>query len=325
MKTTPATPSLAKLPLMNACLAAACLLAAAHARADEGGMSYWQPGQIGTFAAVQNDPGLSWSFSAYHAEADTSKTRKSLRGRTTSTLLSTPSDLLFVSPTYTFATPVAGAQAAVSLTGLYGRTEVYTEANTTTARGKPRSQSSDDARDGFGDLYPMATLKWNRGNHNYLAYAALGVPVGTYNVDRDANLGSNHWSYDAGGGYTYLNTQTGTEFSAVLGLTLNQTNPDTQYRNGNDAHLDVSLSQFLNEDFHIGLVGYAYHQLSNDTAPGIGRKDLKSRVAGLGPQLGYFFPVGKKKWYANLKTYDEFDAKNRTAGWNAWLTLFVPI
>ncbi|WP_241499423.1 SphA family protein [Chromobacterium sphagni] len=324
MKKRLAIPSLAKHPLLNACLAA-CFLFAAHAHADEGGMSFWQPGQIGTFAAVPNDPGLSWSFSAYHADANSEKTRKSLRGRTTDSQLSTPNDLLFISPTYTFATPVAGAQAAVSLTGLYGRAEVYTQTNTTNARGKPRSQSSDDSRDGIGDLYPMATLKWNRANHNYLAYATVGIPVGAYDPNRDANLGSNHWSYDAGGGYTYLNTQSGTEFSAVLGLTLNQKNPDTDYRNGADVHLDVSLSQFLNEDFHIGLVGYAYHQLSNDDAPGIGNKNLKSQVAALGPQMGYFFPVGKKKWYVNLKAYDEFDAKNRTSGWNAWLTLFVPM
>ncbi|WP_434633995.1 SphA family protein [Chromobacterium sp. CV08] len=305
------------------CLAAA--LPAAEAQADEGGLSFWLPGQLGTFAAVANDPAWSWTFSGYHAYANSETRSRNRRGRVTDTQLSTPSDTLFIAPTYTFATPVAGAQAAISLTGLYGRTDVYDSVATTSARGRTRSASSDDRRDGFGDLYPMATLKWNRGKHNYLAYATMGVPVGAYDPNRAANLGLNHWSYDAGGGYSYLNTASGLEFSAVLGLTFNQKNPDTGYRNGTDAHLDVSLSQFLNEDFHIGLVGYAYHQLDNDTGPGLGRQDLKSRVAGLGPQIGYFFPVGKKKWYANLKAYDEFDAKNRTAGWNAWLSLFVPI
>ncbi|UTH72792.1 transporter [Chromobacterium sp. IIBBL 290-4] len=310
--------------LALACLAAGALLSA-QAQADEGGVSFWLPGQMGTFAAVPNDPGWSWTFSGYHASADSATRNQNKRGRVTNTQLSTPSDLLFVSPTYTFETPLAGAQAAVSLTGLYGRAEVYDNAATTSPKGKTRSASSDDTRNDFGDLYPMATLKWKQGNHNYLAYATLGMPTGAYDPNRAANMGTNHWSYDAGGGYTYLNESSGTEFSAVLGLTLNQKNPDTDYKNGNDAHLDLSLSQFLNENFHIGLVGYAYHQLENDSAPGMGKKNQKSQVVGLGPQVGYFFSVGKKKWYVNLKAYDEFDAKNRTAGWNSWLSLFVPI
>ncbi|KIA79453.1 protein involved in meta-pathway of phenol degradation [Chromobacterium piscinae] len=317
----------ARIPALGvaAWAAAACFALSMPARADENGVSFWLPGQIGTFAAVQNDPGWSWSFSAYHGKASSESVKRNKKGTVSASLQSTPNDLLFVSPTYTFATPVAGAQLAVSMTGYYGRAEAYTSQSTTTVRGRTRSQSSDDVHDGFGDLYPMATMKWNRGNHNYLAYATMGVPVGSYDPNRNANLGLNHWSYDGGGGYTYLNEKSGTEFSAVLGLTFNQKNPDTEYKNGNDAHLDVSLSQFLNENFHIGLVGYAYHQLENDSAPGLGKKDYKARVAGLGPQAGYFFKVGKNKWYANLKAYDEFDAKNRTSGWNAWLSLFVPI
>ncbi len=55
-------------------LAAGCLFAA-PARADEGGLGFWLPGQIGTFAAVRNDPGWSWTFSGYHAYAN-SETRK---------------------------------------------------------------------------------------------------------------------------------------------------------------------------------------------------------------------------------------------------------
>ena len=53
--------------------------------------------------------------------------------------------------------------------------------------------------------------------------------------------------------------------------------------------------------------------------------DFKSRVSAVGPQAGYFFKVGNQKWYANLKGYYEFDAKNRPEGWNVWLTLAIPL
>jgi hypothetical protein len=53
--------------------------------------------------------------------------------------------------------------------------------------------------------------------------------------------------------------------------------------------------------------------------------NFKSRVGGIGPQVGYFLPVGKEKGYVNLKGYWEFDAKNRPEGWNIWLTLALPL
>ena len=53
--------------------------------------------------------------------------------------------------------------------------------------------------------------------------------------------------------------------------------------------------------------------------------NLESRVGGIGPQIGYFFPVGGEKGYANLKGYWEFDAKNRPEGWNVWVTLSLPL
>ena len=66
-------------------------------------------------------------------------------------------------------------------------------------------------------------------------------------------------------GYTYFNPQTGQEFSFVTGLTYNLTNPDTNYRNGIDWHLDWGASQFLSKQFLVGAVGYFYDQLTADS------------------------------------------------------------
>src|SRR5262245_47239972 len=43
------------------------------------------------------------------------------------------------------------------------------------------------------------------------------VPVGAYDSTRLSNIGIGHGAIDAGVGYTYLNPQTGHEFSGVLG------------------------------------------------------------------------------------------------------------
>ena len=187
------------------------------------------------------------------------------------------------------------------------------------------SAARSDTLDGVGDLYPTASLKWNRGVHNFMVYTMAGVPVGAYDKNRLANLGIGHWSLDGGGGYTYLDQKSGREFSAVLGFTKNFENHDTNYQSGVDGHLDWAASQFLSEQVHVGLVGYVYKQLTGDSGSGAQLGDFKSRVAAVGPQAGYFFKVGDRQWYVNLKGYFEFDAKNRPEGWNVWLTLAIPL
>ena len=83
----------------------------------------------------------------------------------------------------------------------------------------------------------------------------------------------------------------------MLGFTYNFKNPDTDYQNGVDAHLDWAASQFLSEQWQVGLVGYFYQQVSGDSGAGAVLGDFKSRVYAIGPQVGYFFPVGGSKWY----------------------------
>jgi hypothetical protein len=117
--------------------------------------------------------------------------------------------------------------------------------------------------------------------------------------------------------------QTGHEFSIVTGLTGNFDNTSTNYQNGIDWHVDWGASQFLSKQFHIGIVGYLYDQLTADSGavPILG--NFESRIAAIGPQLGYLFPVGNMQGYLNLKAYWEFDAVNRPSGWNTWLTFSI--
>jgi hypothetical protein len=43
---------------------------------------------------------------------------------------------------------------------------------------------------------------------------------------------------------------------------------------------------------------------------------FESRVIGVGPQIGYIFPLGSYQGYLNLKGYGEFDAHDRPSGYN---------
>ena len=127
-------------------------------------------------------------------------------------------DLVFLVPTYTLETPVLEGRASISLAGAFGNMDVSADATLTGPHGNVLNPNPSDSLFGGSDLYPMAALRWNAGNHNYMAYVMGGVPVGSYEPGRLANIGTGHWSVDGGGGYTYFNPKSGREFSAVVGL-----------------------------------------------------------------------------------------------------------
>ena len=319
-------------------ITALLLLPFETAKADESGISFWLPGLFGSLAAVPAKPGWSLGSVYYHASVkDTggvAAAREIQIGRISPTVnvnlnvnLNAQADLMLLSPTYTFATPVLGGQLAASLTGMFGRSSVGID-GTLTAGISPlppitRMGSISDSLTGVGDLYPMMSLKWHDGVHNWMTYATGDIPVGAYNPNRLANLGIGHGAIDGGGGYTYLNPATGYEFSGVGGFTYNFKNTDTQYRSGIDFHFDWGASKFLTKQVFVGLVGYAYQQVTDDSGQSPILGGFRSRVLGVGPQIGYIFPIGNMHGYLNLKGYGEFDAANRPSGWNTWLTFAI--
>jgi hypothetical protein len=323
-------------------VAAALVLAATAgipslSHADEGGGSFWQPGSYDSLSAVPNAPG--WSFSATYDHVPTTASGSvaaareisigrldpNLRASLNATVHSV-SDTVTISPSYAFATPVLGARAVVSVSSVLSRTSTALAGTLTAALGPVivvRSESISDSLTAFGDLSPLATLYWNKGVHNFMAYGTANLPVGSYLSTRLTNIGLGHGAMDVGGGYTYLNYDTGYEFSAVGGLTYNLINPSTNYQSGVDFHLDWGASRYLTDELFVGPVGYFYQQLGCDTGSGDRVGCFLSRVAGLGAQVGYSFPVGKLEGYMNLKGYGDFAAENRPSGWSVWLTLSV--
>lgn len=303
---------------------AAVLICPAPSSADEGGISFWLPGLNGSLAAAPSVPGPSFTALYYHTSLGASGGKTFELGGKIVGGLSGQANLAAFGPTYTFATPVIGAQLSVSLLGIAGASMASVDATLTGPLGRTISGSRSDEVGGFGDMIPQAALKWNKGVNNFMTYVTGDIPAGNYSSNRLANLGIGHAAIDSGGAYTYLNPTTGREFSATLGLTYNFENMTTHYQNGVDLHLDWGASQFLSKQFLVGLVGYVYAQISPDGGPGDALGSFESRVLGIGPQIGYMFPIGSAaQGYINLKGYKEFAAQNRPDGWNLWLTMVI--
>ena len=324
-------------------LASAIGLSSNRALADEGGVSFWVPGFFGSLAATPQQPGWSLGTIYYHtsvsAGADVARAREFTLGSVPGNLtvnanlnlnVNATGNLGFVIPTYVFETPVLGGQASVSMIAAYGVVGTSLAGTLSGVVGTPfgnvpfaRSDTISDTTWGFGDLIPQFALRWNAGVHNYMTYVTGDIPVGAYQSTRLSNIGIGHGAIDAGGGYTYFNPQTGHEFSGVLGFTYNFKNTTTQYQNGVDMHFDWGASQFVSKQVMVGLVGYVYKELGCDSGSGDRVGCFRSQVLGIGPQIGFLFPVGDMQGYLNLKAYGEFAAENRPSGWNTWVTFAI--
>jgi hypothetical protein len=318
-------------------VAAAVVSAPRSSLADEGGVSFWLTGQFGSLAAVPQQPGWSIASVFYHTSVSGSREVAAAREITVNKLkrtvnvnldldLKARADLVFLSPTYVFESPVLGGQLAVGMAGTFGHNSTSLNGILTASVGSltaTRPGNISDARDGFGDLYPQTSLRWNSGVNNFMTYLLGDIPVGTYDSSRLSNFGIGHGAVDGGVGYTYFTPETGHEFSVVTGLTGNTTNRATDYQNGIDWHLDWGVSQFLSQQLHVGALGYVYKQLGADSGAALILGENKSLVAGIGPQIGYLFPIGNMQGYLGLKAYWEIAADRRADGWNAWLTFAI--
>lgn len=290
--------------------------------ADEGGVPFWMSGQYASMAAVPTNPGWSLVVMPYIYTGSADKSKTFQHGQSLSTGINTRESIILLQLGYSTEEKILGGQPYIGVGWGPG-------ANTTGAfaslNGSNLEVNRSNTTNGTTDIYPLASLAWNKGNNNYMTYLTGAIPVGTYSPTSLSSIGIGHGAIDAGGGYTYLNNTTGLEFSSVVGATYNMKNNQTNYKNGIDSHLDWSLSQFLSQNWQVGVAGYVYYQLTPDSGSGDRVGAFKSRVAAVGPQVGYLFKINNKQAYINLRAYKEFWAQNRVEGYATIATISIPL
>jgi hypothetical protein len=311
------------------------------ARADEGGVSFWIPGFYGSLAAAPLESGWAITsinyFDQVRAGGDVAFARNvtiravnttfnvNLQASINASLKATV-DLGVGIPTYTFEQRFFGAQATVGMLAAVANFDTTLQGQVAGSLGPfgfSKSGSITDSTTAPTDFIPIVQLRWNAGVNNFLLYGTGDLPVGQFDRTSLSNTGIGHYALDAGVGYTYLDPKTGHEFSAVAGFTHNYINPYSDYMSGTDFHLDWGASQFLSKQFFVGAVGYVYDQITGDSGAGDLVGPFISRVVGVGPQVGYIFPLGSYQGYLNLRGYGEFDAHDRPHGYNTWLSLTI--
>ena len=189
----------------------------------------------------------------------------------------------------------------------------------------PPLGSISQSRVSVGDPQVGALLGWNSGPWHWNVGTLVNVPIGDYELGRLDNLAFNHWSVDFHAGLTWMDPSTGLELSARAGITINDKNSATDYKTGEEFHLEFAALKHFSQQMNAGLVGYHYEQISGDSGSGAALGSFKGRVTGLGPHLSVTVPVGQTPVTFAGRGFVEFNAKNRLEGVSALLSATVPL
>lgn len=286
-------------------------------------------------------PGTYFSDTNYYYTGDASGSAAVGRGLRRLGPITTQADVVvdaraFVSlPSILWVTPytLLGGNLALGVIAPVAWKDVTADVDVLTTLTLPNGRTltagrqfrfSDDTT-AFGDPLVTATLGWHEGNWHWNLAGLLNVPIGQYNQVNLANIGFNHWAFDASAAVTWLDPAKGFEVSLSPGFTFNWENPDTNYRTGTELHFEFALMQHFSHEFAVGLAGYHYQQITGDSGSGAVLGDFKGRVTGVGPNLNYNFQVGRVPISTSLRWQHEFNAKNRTEGDAVFLSAAIPL
>jgi hypothetical protein len=292
-------------------------IGAGSARAAEGGYSNYLPGTYGDFAAAVEPPTkftIRNDLYFYEADGDTALV---------SGLLELDADISFIANLTTLLykpdVEIVGAHYAF---GALVPGVVYADIDARIRLGPFEVKQKDDVV-GFGDLTLIpGILFWNHENFHFTLAEYIVTPTGGYDSDDLANSGLNYWTFDTNVAATYLNEDTGQDYSINVGYTYNTKNTDTNYRTGQEFHLDYMLNQFLSESFAIGIQGFYLKQVTGDRGSGARLGSFKGEAAGIGPAVLWSTELFGHEVSFIAKWLYEFHAERRLKG-NHVITSFV--
>ena len=297
-----------------------CALQVASAIAAEGGYSNYVPGFYGDLAlAVEPAPGPALRNDLYFYSADADQTVRSGQIETEIDI-----DLTFnyLSLFYKTEEKVFGAGYAYGATFVVGNVDISGELSTDLG-----SIDFSDDKTAFGDITLIpGVFYWNNGDKLHFSQSFyVVVPVGDYSESDIANTGLNYWTFETDFAMTYFNQETGQDYSVVIGYGYNTENRDTDYKSGDEWHVDYIFNQFLSDSLAVGIHGFYYRQISGDSGDGALLGDFKAEAEGIGPAVMWIPPQYEGEVALVAKWIHEYHAKNRIEGDHVFLSLVMSL
>lgn len=226
--------------------------------------------------------------------------------------------------TKSFAEEFLGGRPMLSLTQPIAAGELTFEAAIPGAAIR-----TTERKTGFGDTTLTAGLGWTRGRTHLAFQNSFFVPTGAYRrarVDaegrtiRALSFGKNRLGVTSAVAVTRV-SERGLELSGALGLSFSTRNRATEYHTAPELHFEGAIVQHFSPNFRLGLAGYAYRQLGEDSGIGadrlralVGSASLRAGVAAIGPVVGYSTRLGSASINLKAKFTGEFGARRRLEG-----------
>ena len=180
---------------------------------------------------------------------------------------------------------------------------------------------------GMGDLDIQNFLGYASPDH--VLFYSFGVdtyiPSGNYKKTNLINTGANYYTIAPNINVSY-NPSSQWEWTATLFSEFSSANTANRYHSGNDIDIDYAATyRPFSEapNIGLGLQGYVYEQISNDTLNGaiVSPGGNRGQEFAIGPQLRYDIPFGAFV----LKYQHEFGVQNRPRGEKIWFQFAMPL
>lgn len=292
-------------------LFAGCLfLGQPAAQAAEGAQSYYFPGSSTSFAtAVAPPPGFMFvnEMLFYSGKAETAV----LKGRV-HVELKGQAFYNYIGGFYTYKEPVLGGRLQIGAVVPVGHTDI---------KASIGNYGVDDNSTDIGDAAISAALYWKKGDVHYKLIETIYAPTGGFREGELANVGRNYWGYDTSLAMSWVNMKAGTEITLVPGIMFNTRNGATDYKSGNEFHVDLAVNKYFSQQLAVGLHGYYYRQITGDSGSGAKLGAFKGEALGFGPAILWVPKAHKGNLTIVAKWLHDVNEKNRLQGDYGQLTV----
>lgn len=177
------------------------------------------------------------------------------------------------------------------------------------------------SKQGLGDIIFGPALGFHHSEklHSILALDFI-APSGEYDGGDLANIGRNYWVIEPVLAVSYVDPN-GLNVDAKTMYDFNLRNDATDYRSGQELHVDYAVGWGFGNGWVVGVGGYMLYQTTDDRQHGDRIDDNKGRALAIGPSVKYTSHSG---WFLTAKWEQETEVRNRAEG-NAYrMKLTIP-
>jgi len=147
------------------------------------------------------------------------------------------------------------------------------------------SGSVSDINGGLGDVtIDPFLLAWRHGDLFWSTGLDIVLPTGEHDPFQLVNLGANYFTFEPILAVTWLPGD-GWQLNAKFMFNFKLENPDTNYRSGNEFHMDWTIGKEIADGWTLGIGGYYVRQVEDDEQNGRKLPGTRNHVVGIGPQV----------------------------------------